>query len=196
MRSTPIPTPSSNGSEVCLCSDCTSKPEERAMSSALLHSEPATEAPKTRTVETKLEVIFIPVSDVDRAKRVYADVGCRLDVDFVVGDAFRAVQFTPPTSNCSIHFGMGITPALPGSARLGSARRAAPVSCRLRRRGRARPARCARCPGERGVSSSRAGRAARRRSRSATSQLQRGQGAPSTRRSALCRLFTGDTIVK
>ena len=55
----------------------------------------------------KLEVVVIPVSDVDRAKRFYGGLGWRLDADFVVGDAFRVVQFTPPGSPCSIHFGTG-----------------------------------------------------------------------------------------
>ena len=64
----------------------------------------------------KLEVVVIPVSDVDRAKRFYGGLGWRLDADFVVGDAFRGVQFTPPGSSCSIHFGTGITSAVPGSA--------------------------------------------------------------------------------
>jgi len=65
----------------------------------------------------KLEVVVIPVSDVDRAKRFYGDLGWRLDADFAVGNAFRVVQFTPPGSPCSIHFGTGLTPAAPGSAR-------------------------------------------------------------------------------
>jgi catechol 2,3-dioxygenase-like lactoylglutathione lyase family enzyme len=65
----------------------------------------------------KLEVVVIPVSDVDRAKRFYSNLGWRLDADFVKGDAFRGVQFTPPGSSCSIHFGKGITSAAPGSAR-------------------------------------------------------------------------------
>ena len=64
----------------------------------------------------KLEVVVIPVSDVDRAKRFYSKLGWRLDGDFVKGDAFRGVQFTPPGSSCSIHFGTGITTAEPGSA--------------------------------------------------------------------------------
>ena len=74
-------------------------------------------APSAGTVDMKLEVVVIPVSDVDRAKRFYGDLGWRLDADFVVGDAFRVVQFTPPGSSCSIHFGTGITSAVPGSAR-------------------------------------------------------------------------------
>jgi catechol 2,3-dioxygenase-like lactoylglutathione lyase family enzyme len=69
------------------------------------------------TVDMKLEVVVIPVSDVDRAKRFYGDLGWRLDADFVVGDAFRGVQFTPPGSSCSIHLGIGVTSAVPGSAR-------------------------------------------------------------------------------
>jgi catechol 2,3-dioxygenase-like lactoylglutathione lyase family enzyme len=74
-------------------------------------------APSAATVDMKLEVVVIPVSDVDRAKRFYGGLGWRLDADFVVGDAFRGVQFTPPGSSCSIHFGTGITSAVPGSAR-------------------------------------------------------------------------------
>jgi catechol 2,3-dioxygenase-like lactoylglutathione lyase family enzyme len=65
----------------------------------------------------KLEVVVIPVSDVERAKRFYSNLGWRLDADFIVGDTFRGVQFTPPGSPCSIHFGKGITSAAPGSAR-------------------------------------------------------------------------------
>jgi catechol 2,3-dioxygenase-like lactoylglutathione lyase family enzyme len=74
-------------------------------------------APSARTVDMKLEVVVIPVSDVDRAKRFYGDLGWRLDADFVVHDGFRVVQFTPPGSPCSIHFGAGVTSAVPGSAR-------------------------------------------------------------------------------
>jgi catechol 2,3-dioxygenase-like lactoylglutathione lyase family enzyme len=65
----------------------------------------------------KLEVVVIPVADVDRAKDFYASLGWRLDADFIVGDTFRVVQFTPPGSPSSIHFGTGITTAAPGSAR-------------------------------------------------------------------------------
>ena len=86
------------------------------MSSTLERSETAIETPRARTVDMKLEVVVIPVSDVDRAKRFYGDLGWRLDADFVVGDDFRVVQFTPPGSPCSIHFGKGITSAAPGSA--------------------------------------------------------------------------------
>jgi catechol 2,3-dioxygenase-like lactoylglutathione lyase family enzyme len=69
-----------------------------------------------RPVDMKLEVVVIPVSDVERAKRFYGDLGWRLDADFVRGDTFRVVQFTPPGSPSSIHFGMGVTSAVPGSA--------------------------------------------------------------------------------
>lgn len=73
-------------------------------------------APSAGTVDMKFEVTAIPVSDVDRAKRFYSSLGWRLDADFVVGDTFRGVQFTPPGSSASIHFGKGVTPAAPGSA--------------------------------------------------------------------------------
>ena len=69
------------------------------------------------TVDLKLEVVVIPVSDIDRAKRFYSDLGWRLDADFAKGDHFRVVQFTPPGSPCSVHFGKGVTTAPPGSAR-------------------------------------------------------------------------------
>jgi catechol 2,3-dioxygenase-like lactoylglutathione lyase family enzyme len=65
-------------------------------------------------VDMKLEVVVIPVSDVDRAKRFYEGLGWRLDADFA-GDDWRAVQLTPPGSPCSIHFGKGVTTAAPGS---------------------------------------------------------------------------------
>jgi len=71
----------------------------------------------TQTIDMKLEAVIISVSDADRAKRFYGGLGWRLDADFVVGDAFRVVQFTPPGSPCSIHFGKGLTTAAPGSAK-------------------------------------------------------------------------------
>jgi catechol 2,3-dioxygenase-like lactoylglutathione lyase family enzyme len=64
----------------------------------------------------RLEVVVIPVSEVDRAKRFYGGLGWRLDADVVTGDDFRVVQFTPPGSPCSIIFGRGVTSAAPGSA--------------------------------------------------------------------------------
>jgi catechol 2,3-dioxygenase-like lactoylglutathione lyase family enzyme len=66
-------------------------------------------------VDLKLETVVIPVSDVDRAKAFYEQLGWRLDADFG-DDAFRIVQFTPPGSGCSIQFGIGLTSAAPGSA--------------------------------------------------------------------------------
>src|SRR3954451_2514152 len=65
----------------------------------------------------KLEVVVIPVWDVDRAKRFYGNLGWRLDADFAAGDDWRVVQFTPPGSGCSVIFGRNVTPAAPGSAR-------------------------------------------------------------------------------
>jgi catechol 2,3-dioxygenase-like lactoylglutathione lyase family enzyme len=75
------------------------------------------EVAASAAVDMKLEVVVIPVTDVDRAKGFYGDLGWRLDADFAVGDEFRVVQFTPPGSPCSIHFGAGVTSAVPGSAR-------------------------------------------------------------------------------
>lgn len=72
-------------------------------------------ANRTPSVDLKFEVAVIPVSDVDRAK-FYSGLGWRLDADFPVGDTFRVVQFTPPGSPASIHFGDGLTSAAPGSA--------------------------------------------------------------------------------
>ena len=66
-------------------------------------------------VDLKLEVVIIPVSDVDRAKRFYEGLGWRLDADFTNGDDWRALQLTPPGSPCSIIFGKGVTTAAPGS---------------------------------------------------------------------------------
>lgn len=68
-------------------------------------------------VDMKLEVVVIPVSDVDRAKDFYGSLGWRLDADRSDGDSFRLVQFTPPGSPCSIQFGTDLTSAAPGSAR-------------------------------------------------------------------------------
>jgi len=76
-----------------------------------------TGVPAAATVDLKLEVVVIPVSDVDRAKRFYEGLGWRLDADFAAGDNWRVVQVTPPGSPCSIHFGKGLTTALPGSFR-------------------------------------------------------------------------------
>ena len=66
--------------------------------------------------DMKLEVVVIPVSDVDRAKEFYASLGWRLDADFANGEDWRVIQFTPPGSGCSVIFGKNVTAAAPGSA--------------------------------------------------------------------------------
>jgi catechol 2,3-dioxygenase-like lactoylglutathione lyase family enzyme len=66
-------------------------------------------------MDMKLEILFIPVSDVDRAKQFYEKLGFRLDIDYVANDDFRVIQFTPPNSGASIIFGKGVTSAYPGS---------------------------------------------------------------------------------
>ena len=68
------------------------------MSSTQARSDTGTESPRAATVDMKLEVVVIPVSDVDRAKGFYEGLGWRLDADFAAGDEFRVVQFTPPGS--------------------------------------------------------------------------------------------------
>ena len=69
-----------------------------------------------RTVDMKLEVVLIGVSDVDRAKAFYQQLGWRLDIDIAPSDDFRGVQMTPHNSQASIAFGKGIRSAQPGSA--------------------------------------------------------------------------------
>ena len=68
----------------------------------------STAATQLSTIDMGLEVVTVPVSDVERAKRFYQSLGWRLDADFAVGDNARAVQMTPPHSQCSIHFGKGV----------------------------------------------------------------------------------------
>jgi len=84
------------------------------MSSTQTINEHVTQVPGTATVDLKLEVVAIPVSDVDRAKAFYGSLGWTLDADFMIGKDFRAVQLTPPGSPCSIHLA---TTAVPGSAK-------------------------------------------------------------------------------
>jgi len=72
--------------------------------------------PSSTEHDFKLEVVVIPVADVDRAKRFYANLGWRLDADFAFDNGFRIVQFTPPGSACSIQFGTHVTSATPGAA--------------------------------------------------------------------------------
>jgi catechol 2,3-dioxygenase-like lactoylglutathione lyase family enzyme len=66
-------------------------------------------------MDMKLEVVVLPVADVDRAKRFYEALGFRLDADFPGEDGFRVVQLTPPGSPASIIFGNGVSSAAPGS---------------------------------------------------------------------------------
>jgi catechol 2,3-dioxygenase-like lactoylglutathione lyase family enzyme len=68
-------------------------------------------------LDTKLEIVVIPVSDIDRAKEFYSGLGWRLDADYDNGSDFRIIQFTPPGSGCSVIFGRNVTGAAPGSAR-------------------------------------------------------------------------------
>ena len=85
------------------------------MSSTQTGNEHATQTPTAATVDLKLEVVVLPVADVDRAKRFYESLGWRLDADFAAGDDWRVVQLTPPGSSSSIMFGKGLTTAVPGS---------------------------------------------------------------------------------
>jgi catechol 2,3-dioxygenase-like lactoylglutathione lyase family enzyme len=85
------------------------------MSTTAVRSQDAPRDARVRKVDLKLEVVTIPVSDVDRAKAFYGGLGWRLDADFTT-TSDHVVQFTPPGSQCSIHFGTNLTTAAPGSA--------------------------------------------------------------------------------
>jgi catechol 2,3-dioxygenase-like lactoylglutathione lyase family enzyme len=85
------------------------------MSTTQVSSETTTAEPGATPVPLRLEVVTLPVSDVERAKGFYQRLGWRLDADISAGDDFRVVQFTPPQSQTSIHFGVGLTNAEPGS---------------------------------------------------------------------------------
>jgi catechol 2,3-dioxygenase-like lactoylglutathione lyase family enzyme len=86
------------------------------MSSVDASSASAAGSAPVKSGEFKLEVVVVPVSDVDRAKRFYEALGWRLDADLAVDDGYRVVQLTPPGSGCSIIFGEGVTSAPPGSS--------------------------------------------------------------------------------
>ncbi|TCU19203.1 VOC family protein [Rhizobium sullae] len=86
------------------------------MSNTQVHSETVIETPRVPTIDMKLEIVVIPVLDVDRAKEFYANLGWRLDADYASGDDYRVIQFTPPGSNGSVIFGKNVTAAAPGSA--------------------------------------------------------------------------------
>ena len=85
-------------------------------SSTDVSSATSTKTAELSTIDMALEVVQLPVSDIDRAKRFYSRLGWRFDIDLAVSDDFRTVQFTPPHSQCSIQFGRGRTNAEPGSA--------------------------------------------------------------------------------
>jgi len=80
------------------------------MTSTDVSSEPMSAIESAQGVDMKLEVVTLPVSDVDRARSFYEGLGWRMDVDLVVSDEVRLVQMTPPHSQCSIHFGKGLYP--------------------------------------------------------------------------------------
>jgi catechol 2,3-dioxygenase-like lactoylglutathione lyase family enzyme len=86
------------------------------MGTADVRTNDASAIASVRCVDLNLEVVVIPVSDVDRGKEFYESLGWRLDADFPFDNGFRVVQFTPPGSGCSVQFGTKITTAVPGSA--------------------------------------------------------------------------------
>jgi catechol 2,3-dioxygenase-like lactoylglutathione lyase family enzyme len=89
---------------------------EVKMSSTDTSAESATGTGPPKPGEVRLEVVTVPVSDVDRAKEFYKRLGWQLDIDFEPAEGVRAVQFTPPGSGCSVIFGQNVTAAAPGSA--------------------------------------------------------------------------------
>ena len=86
------------------------------MSVTEVPSKDATREASVARVDTKLEIVVIPVSDIDRAKEFYGKLGWRLDADYGTGADYRVIQFTPPGSGCSVIFGKNVTAAAPGSA--------------------------------------------------------------------------------
>jgi len=86
------------------------------MSALDVNTDSATEIRDTTGIAMRLEVMALPVADVDRAKRFYESLGWRLDPDIIVGDTFRVVQLTPTRSPSSIAFGKGFVATEPGSA--------------------------------------------------------------------------------
>jgi catechol 2,3-dioxygenase-like lactoylglutathione lyase family enzyme len=86
------------------------------MSTTQVRSENVAGKAVAAKVDMKLEIVVIPVSDVDRAKEFYERLGWRLDADFDNGKDFRVIQFTPPGSGCSVIFGKSVTASAPGSA--------------------------------------------------------------------------------
>src|SRR6185312_9890088 len=95
-------------------------PARRDRTETVMSSEASTPdvsaSPPVQPGEARLEVVVVPVSDVDRSKQFYESLGWRLDADLAVDDDYRVVQLTPPGSGCSIIFGSGVTSAPPGSS--------------------------------------------------------------------------------
>ena len=83
------------------------------MATLEIDRDAAAKSSTSRSVDQKLEVVVIPVSDVDRAKAFYTRLGWRLDADFASRDDWRVIQFTPPGSACSVIFGRNVTAAAP-----------------------------------------------------------------------------------
>jgi catechol 2,3-dioxygenase-like lactoylglutathione lyase family enzyme len=86
------------------------------MGTTAIRNKDASTNGRVNKVAMKLEVVVLPVADVERAKEFYESLGWRLDADFAFDNGFRVVQFTPPGSGCSIQFGTNVTSAAPGSA--------------------------------------------------------------------------------
>jgi catechol 2,3-dioxygenase-like lactoylglutathione lyase family enzyme len=91
--------------------------QEVPLSTNEVPSNDAARNARVAGIDMKLEVVVIPVSDVERSKEFYGRIGWRLDIDRSAGEDFRLVQFTPPGSCCSVHFGKNVTSAAPGSAK-------------------------------------------------------------------------------
>jgi hypothetical protein len=87
------------------------------MSSIEMRSNEGARNAGVARIDMKLEAVVIPVSDVERSKEFYWRIGWRLDIDRSAGEDFRLVQYTPPGSCCSVHFGKNVTSAAPGSAK-------------------------------------------------------------------------------
>ena len=90
--------------------------QSKAMSASEVRPNEAMSDVGVAGLDMKFEIVVIPVSDVDRAKDFYTQLGWRLDAEFAAGDDFRVMQFTPPGSGCSVIFGKNVTAAAPGSA--------------------------------------------------------------------------------
>src|SRR5438046_8802613 len=100
------------------CHSRGTKPKEFHMSSTLVRGETVVESPKALTLDMKFEIVVIPVSDVDRAKRFYGGLGWRVDADFASGAGCRGMPFPTPRSGCSVAFSQTRPPAAAGRARV------------------------------------------------------------------------------